>query len=465
VTKPTPDDEHAGWFWYKAAAPGLAGWLPDALVPLTAKAGRGGLPIAIEYGRLQTFWVDIAVPNDPAFPAGVVHGDVIVRTNEGDRHLPLLLEVVDAILPDTDLVKTMVYLSDVERRHGRRDPALRRAYRLMAHRHRFDTAEGIGLPDLPAYAPYLTGEAFTRANGYDGPGQNQGLKVFGIGFYGAVRNETKEVLWKQFDTWAEWFRSHAPNVLAFIYLTDEPRKDRWAWVKEKGGWISGNPGPGGRLPVFVTMSPRPEVEGAVDIYATVADAVNLERVKEERAKGRRWWFYNGMRPMSGAVTLDAPAVDLRVQPWICWLYGIECWFLWESTHWQHNHQGPRAGKDQNVWADPITFAGGDAEVNGDGTLFYPGEDAIFKDQDRGIKGPIASIRMKNLRRGQQDIALVALAIANGHETQARAIGRRLIPRAFSDAKADQPASWPLDGEAWERAHRDLLDLIKLGSPR
>ncbi len=465
VVKPSPDDEHGGWFWYKAAAPNLTGWLPDALVPLTARAGRGGLPIRIEYGRQQAFWIDLAIPNDPAFPAGLLRATVRVQTNEGLVHLPLQLEVVDAALPDTDLVKTMIYLSDVERRHGITDPAIRRAYRLMAHRHRFDTAEGVGLAELPAYAPYLTGDAFTRAAGYDGPGQGQGLRVFGVGFYGAVGKQTKAELWKEFDAYAEWFKAHAPKVLSFIYLTDEPRKDMWAWVKEKGDWIHENPGPGGKLPVFVTMKPRPEVEGAVDIFDTVADALNIDGVKAERAKGRRWWFYNGMRPMSGAVTIDAPGVDFRVQPWICWLNGVECWFYWESTHWQHNHQGPRAGKDQNVWVDPVTFAGGDAEVNGDGTLFYPGQDAIFKDQDRGIPGPVSSIRMKNLRRGQQDLAYVALAIANGHERQARAIGKKLIPRAFSDAKPGEPASWPVDGTAWERARQQLIDLIKLGSPR
>jgi hypothetical protein len=467
IKTPTPDDEHAGWFWYKAAAPNMTGWIPDALVPVPttttavggAKPGRGGLPLKIAKGNLQGFWVDIAIPRN-GVPAGIHTGKLIVKTNAGAKELPVRLEILDATLPDSDSVKTMIYLSDIERRHGRKDPALKHAYRLMAHRHRLDVVESLDYGDLAGYKQYLTGEAFTPAHGYRGPAEGLGLKVFGIGFYGAVSDkETREELWAKFDQYALWFRDNAPDVLAFIYLTDEPRKDRMPWVAEKSGWIHANPGPGGKIPVLVTTRPQPELEGAIDIYATVADNVYLDQLPVEKKKGRRWWFYNGMRPMSGAITTDTWGVDPRVQPWICRLYGVDLWFYWETTQWQHNFQGPRAHMDQNVWADPITFAGGDAMVNGDGVLYYPGEDVFFPDQDRGIKGPISSIRMKNLRRGQQDVAYFDLAVAAGREKEARVIGKKLIPRAFSDAKPDQDASWPSDGSAWDSARRELGALI------
>jgi hypothetical protein len=460
ITKATNDDEHGGWFWYKAAAPQhCTGWMPDALVPLKARPGRGGLPVAVKGGTQQGFWIDLAIPRGPEIPAGMFRGRVTATTNRGTATLPLELTIVDATLPDGDAIKTMIYISDIERRHGHAEPTLRAAYRAMAHRHRLDLAEDVDFKDLDAYKPVLTGAAFTPAAGYTGPGEGLGVKVFGIGFYGAVGEaETKADLWKKFDAYAAWFKANAPQVLAFIYLTDEPRKDRWAWVKERGDWIHANPGPGGELPVFVTMKPRAEVEGAVDIFATVADNVYLDQVPREAARGRHWWFYNGMRPESGVLTTDTWGVDPRVQPWICWLHGVELWFYWESTHWRHNHQGPRAHQDQDVWVDPITFSGGDAEVNGDGTLFYPGEDVFYRDQDRGIPGPISSIRMKNLRRGQQDMAWAQLAVAAGHEAEARAIGAALIPRSFSDAKPDQPASWPSDGSAWDDARLKLIAL-------
>ncbi len=457
VVTPTPDEAHGGWFWYAAAAPNLTGWIPDALVPLGAKPGKGKPPIAVPAGELQGFWADVAIPRD--LKPGRYPGRVWITTPVKDESATIDLVVVDATLPDADLVKTMVYLSDPERRYVRKGPQLRDAFRKMAHRHRFATVEGIGFDEIESYKPYLTGEAFTPAKGYTGPGEGKGHPVFGISFYGAEKLVGDPEGWPTLDRWAEWFKANAPGTLPFIYLTDEPAKARWPWVKKAGDHFHRNPGPGGKLPVLVTMKPQPEVEGAVDIVATVADHVDLDALPAWTAKGRRWWFYNGMRPMSGAITTDAPAVDLRVQPWICWLNGVDLWFLWESTHWQHNHQGPRAHRDQNVWVDPITFAGGDVEVNGDGTLFYPGEDRYFPDQDRGIAGPISSIRMKNLRRGQQDLAWVALAIAKGREADARKIGKTLIPRSFSGARAHQPASWPQTGDPWDAARLELIRLV------
>ena len=465
VIKPTPDDQHAGWFWYAAAAPhGSTGWIPDALVPLNARRGRGGFPIPVGPGTQQGFWIDVAIPAAPHYDAGQRAGEFIIATADGARTIPIALVVGDADLPDGDAVKSMIYISDLERRHGRKDPALRDAYRKMAHAHRLDTVEDVGFADLPAFRPYLTGEAFTREHGYTGPGQHQGLKVFGIEFYGAALDGPREALWKKYDAYARWFKEEAPGVIPFIYLTDEPRADRYAWLKDQAALLHANPGPGGKLPLLVTMRPRPEVEGAVDIWATVADNVSLDQVGPQAAKGRRWWFYNGMRPMSGALTTDTWGTDPRVQPWIAFTRGIELWFYWESTHWQHNHQGPRAHLDQNVWVDPITFAGGDAEVMGDGTLFYPGEDVKFPDQDRGIRGPIASIRMKNLRRGQQDIGYLQLAAGAGHGAEARAIARTLIPRAFSEAKPDEPASWPERGDAWDEARAKIAALFLTSNP-
>src|ERR1043166_9185775 len=66
ITHPTNDDEHGGWFWYKAASPADGtGWTPDALVPLTARPGRGGLPLAVKGGTQQGFWVGLGVPPGP----------------------------------------------------------------------------------------------------------------------------------------------------------------------------------------------------------------------------------------------------------------------------------------------------------------------------------------------------------------------------------------------------------------
>jgi hypothetical protein len=67
--------------------------------------------------------------------------------------------------------------------------------------------------------------------------------------------------------------------------------------------------------------------------------------------------------------------------------------------------------------------------------------------------------MKNLRRGQQDVGYLRLAAQAGRERQAKAVAARLIPRAFSEAKPDQPASWPAQGDAWDAARAELAALF------
>ncbi len=464
IDVPTPSTVRNGWFWRKVVSPRIApGSIPDALVPLHATPGRGGLPIDIEKKKLQGFWVDIYIPKP--IVAGAYDGELTIETDRGVERLPVKLEIISATLPDKDLIKIMVAMSGqgaYKKRHGRDDSKLAKLYNFMAHRHRFDPVHGWPLKTIKEYEPYLTGAAYTRANGYHGPAEGLGHRVFPVDMYGwgDVHKQKDAEGWQRMcGRWVRWFEKHAPDVLYFFYLEDEPPPARFPELCKLASRIHDAPGPGKRMPVMLTKAPHPGLAGAVDIWATVADQVDLKKMAEERKEGRRWWFYNGMRPCSGAVPFDAPAIDMRVQSWICWLYDVELWFYWEGTHWRHNHQGPRAHKDQNVWSDPFTFVTDKIKVCGDGTLYYPGEDAIFKDQDRGIKGPISSIRMKNIRRGQQDVAYIQLAIGVGKEEAARAVASELISAAFGDARGMKEMPWPEDGDAWEEARRELAGLI------
>jgi hypothetical protein len=209
--------------------------------------------------------------------------------------------------------------------------------------------------------------------------------------------------------------------------------------------------------MFVTKGPAPGLEGAIDIWCTVTNQYNVERAKEERAKGRKWWVYNGHRPAAGTEITDAPAVDPRVTPWACYKYGIDLWFYWHANHWLHNQSARQRG-DQNVWADPITF-GGDGGINGDGVLVYPGQDAKHPEEDRGIAGPVASIRLKNIRRGMQDVEYLWLASKNGLAKEAGAAADACVPRAFSEAARDK-VSWSERGSDWDAARRKLAEAIE-----
>ena len=62
------------------------------------------------------------------------------------------------------------------------------------------------------------------------------------------------------------------------------------------------------------------------------------RARSERAKGRRYWVYNGGRPAAGAITIDAPATDARATIWAAFKHDVEVYFYWHAVHWRHNSQ-------------------------------------------------------------------------------------------------------------------------------
>ena len=79
--------------------------------------------------------------------------------------------------------------------------------------------------------------------------------------------------------------------------------------------------------------------------------------------------------------------------WAAFKHDIDVYFFWHGVHWQHNRQ-KQGERQQNVWANPITFDNrgqpnktDHGYLNGDGVLFYPGEEKVHPEEDRGIAGP------------------------------------------------------------------------------
>src|SRR6185295_18231601 len=114
--------------------------------------------------------------------------------------------------------------------------------------------------------------------------------------------------------------------------------------------------------------------------------------------------------------------------------------------WHHNGNAPAGyDKQQNVWAEPMTFINKSGEfANGDGVLVYPGQEKIHPDEDRGIAGPVSTIQMANLRRGAQDALYLSMARACGKDALVDASIQAIVPHVFSDAQSH--VSFPEDGD-------------------
>ena len=374
----------------------------------------------------QGFWIDFYLPRDRSLSPGVYKSEVSVWIDGGAvKSVPVQLELINAFLPDENHSNVWVYNSGMEAL-GKYFPGLsnheiRHLIKSEAHRHRIELVGGFQAHQsvfdesiMSDYKPFLDGSAFTPAYGYRGPGLGVGEQLFPVGMYGGrVLGNTKDKMREESDKWVRWFEENAPNVNYFKYMIDEPGPAQYDFINEQAQWIKTNPGPGRRLKLQVTTGYVDALKEAIDIWDAY-NGIKLEMLEDLRKEGKDYWFYNGNRPRYGSVILEGTAVDLRVNGWIKYLFGINTWFVWHSTHWTHNSQGPKGRLMQRVFNEPLTFINEHLEWgNGDGVLFYPGRMPHQAEEDRGINRIMPSIRIKNIRRGQQDYELLWLASKKG----------------------------------------------------
>ena len=467
------DSTHPNWFYgSRAAAPEhMTGWIPDALIPANAISGRGGFPVTIAPLRNQGFWVDVELPRDQEHLRPGKYRSVVRVTENGKTiwSIPLEITLLPSYLPEEDQSVIWAFSSDAasyfpEFSTEQVDDMLK----FEAHRHRITLTGGFrpqisafNSEDLASYQKYLDGTAYTPSHGYHGPAEGKGEAIFPIGTYGApVMGETRAAVQEQSNQWADWFKIHAPATTYFWYITDEPDSARLVWVNERARWVHENPGTGRKLPLFTTTAYKPSLASAIDIWAAY-DGVDLEALPVIRKRGGDHWFYNGNRPRYGSVILEGAAVDFRVNSWIMYKYDLRTHFIWHSTAWKHNGQGPKAHLHQNVFQNPLTFINSDFDFgNGDGILFYPGHMPYYPEEDRGLNRVLPSIRLKNIRRGQQDAALLHLVEQKVGREKVLALVNRVVPRAMSELPMKNPVPWSQRGDDYDKIRELLLELLR-----
>jgi replication-associated recombination protein RarA len=82
------------------------------------------------------------------------------------------------------------------------------------------------------------------------------------------------------------------------------------------------------------------------------------------------------------------------------------------------------------------------------------------EENRGINRFMPSIRLKNIRRGQQDYELLWLAGQKAGEDRIRSIARELVVKAMDEVDMDDRVYWPQHGDAYDAMRDRLLDIIR-----
>ena len=493
---------------FNRAGEGKGGWrdrpcadrhFPDIAVPLAARA-----PFSIAPHRSQTIWFDIYIPERQ--PAGTYRGTITVR-EKGKKvwAIPVVLEVLDFMLPDRPSARTMVAITteDIAERYlGKAYPdpgsaAFRHLQQLidrhyqMAHRHRLSLVEGYVDPErLQRYLlPRLDGSLFTPRRGYRGPGEEVGNNVYAVGLFGfwPWKGKGREAMWENADRWARWFRRHGleNDTEYFLYLDDESENHRQ--LEQWARWLRGNPGPGRKLASMATVDLLTAVEKipSLTIVATMADIGERSRRASAARRilkdpDRRLYLYNGRRPATGSFAIEDDGVALRQIAWTQFKLGIDRWFYWNGSYYNNVQcaEGDAASSKYDLYRraqtfgcnsgrDPLYGETGYNYFNGDGVLFYPGVDRLFPGSAPGIDEPVASLRLKHWRRGLQDVEYLTLARRKDPEAVRRIVAE-LVPKVMWEygvssrrdptwVRAD--ISWPTDPDRWEAARRRLARII------
>ncbi len=474
---------------------------PDIAVPLELET-----PFTIATGTNQSIWGDIYIPKNS--PAGIYTGTItIVEDGNQSWKIPIQLEVRDFALPDYPSALTMVYYSieNINERYlgaqhiypAPKTDAYAQSQLLadrhfqMAHRHKISLIDSYIPPDLmeKVWHHRLSGELFTNDDGYAGVGEGVGNNVYSIGTYGdwPWMGFGQLAMWANTDEWVNWFDVHPLETPTdyFLYLIDE--SDEFEEIEQWASWMDNNLGPGAKLQSLATLDAplAAAYVPSLDIptsFVLVADPLTWAPAVEGYLNDpdKNFYYYNGGRPGSGTYAIEDDGVGLRASAWAQYKISIDRWFYWESTYY-NNFQcyGNETEAYTNVFQRAQTFGcyeEDDPELgqtgwnytNGDGILFYPGTDTFFPDESYDVNGPLASLRLKLIRRGLQDVDYLTLAAAID-PAKTREIVEEIIPKVLWEYGVDDPEdptwvytdiSWSTDPDVWETARAKLADIIE-----
>jgi hypothetical protein len=403
-------------------------------------------------------WVDVNVPGDQ--PPGAYVGAIEVEEHgRGLASIPVQLEVADARLPE-ETGRAVVYYDpqELSRRVG--PGAEEHAWKVL-HAHGISPLHDATAPeDVHRQRGPLDGSLYAPSHDYFGPRPLVGDGVLGLGVYGSLGDAGTEALARVSAIAAAVADEHLfGSTEVLVYADDEacmsPRGAAWRAALRASDDANVR-----RLRVAWTCSDAPR-DQPVDIPMRLAAAYDPGDLPGARARGQETWIYNGVLPHTGTFLLDSPAVSPRVNGFLGGMFHVPRWFYWESTLWYGDH----GRTPQDPFADPESLHNADGDwANGDGVLVYPGRQVdAFPEHSLGFEGVVASIRLKNWRRGLQDAGYLELARSRD-AVRAEAIARALIPTAFRETRPDAGATWSPRGKPFFDARRALL-AVALGPPK
>lgn len=427
-----------------------AGFYPDALVPIdryiTTKEN------VITEGNNQGIWVDISIPRDIA--ADTYSGSFTLEVNGATKQIPVSLKVYDLEMPDEVHSRSAfeIWYETIAFGEGNNlDANTYQTYYETLHTKRLTSSQ---LPpehtsSIEKFAEYIVELAQMPAvSTYRFPMKfhinKEVLVPLEIGTYpqsqidaeilrlkNNLKAEIKVVMEKNFELRESGVEKYADLDLfrkAIYYFEDEPARGRRTQLV-RTFCEQLNTAKKELLLEFKDMFDKyPELVESFDMIDEICPSNYIEDVlwvssknpadqpyepdydksdgltfwcpemykfdneafrnivKQRQAYGETFWWYlcvsNTPHP---SYYVESLPMNIRLQSWMQYDYGIEGILYWQMNHW-------------NDVGDPYENVTYYEYGGGEGILYYPGV-------KYGLKTPVSSIRLEQIRLGQQDYEL------------------------------------------------------------
>lgn len=168
----------------------------------------------------------------------------------------------------------------------------------------------------------------------------------------------------------------------------------------------------------------------------------FRQTSEERiALGEKvWWYLCVSNTPKPSYYVESLPINIRMQQWMQYDYGIQGILYWETAHYS---------LDRDNYTDLTYFSYG----CGEGILLYPG--ARY-----GMKTPISSWRLENIRLGQQDYEIFYMLNEYLTETNASVTARQIITKIGTSLYTGTTVKGDTTSEAFETQRIKLLEVLE-----
>jgi len=383
--------------------------------------------------RHQPLWVDVEIPKDAA--PGVYSGTFSVRArNVQPVTIPVRITVWNFVLPDGPTHENHFgHFSYMARYHKLEENSEK--YRLLEGRYIAMMAAHRVNPPLPRRLyPKIAEDGTAQFDDETDRRITEFVEQYHVTNIEVPRAPFSDVLAANRDkairfyrSWYAYLKKKGWAERAYLYMLDEPNdKEAYERVRQLGAMVHEAEPSLRCLVVEQPYSQNPDwgpIDEAIDIWCPLFAFLDESSIKRVQGQGDEVWSYTAL--CQGAPSyhpeyekvknddppywqIDFPVLSYRIAPWLNRRYGVTGLLYWTTVCW--------TSPQRNPWDD----SGFRLQFNGEGMLFYPGEDA-------GIEGPIASIRFKNLRDAMEDYEYFTLLEKRGGKAIVDEVVRSAVP--------------------------------------